>query len=81
MQRQLVHRGLADIDAGWILTVIESRLDTQPLRRSRAANEGNNHLEGSERSASPVPGDVTEEAMLDLVPFACPWRKVAGVNP
>jgi len=33
-----------------------------------------------QRHASPIPGDVTEQSVFDLVPFACPWRIVADFD-
>ncbi len=80
MQGQIVHCIPRNVDTSWIRLVIETRLDAQPLGRSRAADKRDNRLESSERSAAPVSRDVTEETMLNLVPLACSWRKMADMN-
>src|SRR2546427_4940743 len=60
---------------------VQFRFDAQPRRRSRVANKRDHRLEGMERTTAPILGDVTEEAMLDLVPLAGARREMRDVNP
>src|SRR5680860_1747893 len=41
------------------------------------ADQVDDDLMGDQRSATPVHGDLGEEPVLDLVPFAGPWREMA----
>jgi hypothetical protein len=45
------------------------------------ANERDHRLKGTERTTAPILIDVTEEAMLDLVPLAGAGREVRDVDP
>ena len=72
--------GIADLDAGFVGVLVERSLHAQALVGSDAADQVDHHLSAQQRSASPVVGDVAEHPMLDLVPFAGAWRKMAHVD-
>ena len=49
---------------------IQPAMDFQSLDRSCRANQVDDHLMALQRYATPVPRDVAEQSMLDLVPLA-----------
>src|SRR5467141_2687405 len=81
VQRQGSHLRVGNDAARWVLSLVQFRFDTQTRGRSRMANECDDRLEGVERTTAPILGDVTEEAMLDLVPLAGARREMRDVNP
>jgi hypothetical protein len=74
-----VELGVADFDVFLVGAGIKSAFDRQAGFRRRA-----DQLDDSEaihqRTTAPVLCDVTEQAMLDLVPFRRPWRIMADVE-
>ena len=52
-------------------------MDFKAGRRVRGANQGHNYLVAFQRFATPRSSDMTEQAMLDLVPLTGPRWKVA----
>jgi len=62
--------------------LVKASFDAKTRASSRICDcdEVNNGLEATKWFASPVPDDVTEESMFNLVPFACTWRKMADTN-
>ena len=52
----------------------------QTLCRGGVSDQVDDNGEAFEGLAAPVPGDVTEHAMLDPVPFACTGRQVAHLH-
>jgi hypothetical protein len=77
---ELFHVSLGDLDPGGIATLVKRRLHGEPFASRRSGDEFNDGFIGGERPPSPVLADEREEAVLDLVPFAGPWRKVAHVH-
>ena len=80
VQREGSHLCAGDDAAGRVPSRVQLRFDAQPRRGSRVANERDYRLECLERTTTPILGDVTEETMLDLVPFAGAGRKVRHVD-
>src|SRR5712692_628047 len=80
MQRQRTHLRLAHVLPRWVGPLVQLGLDAQASLRPRVTDQLHDRLEGAERTASPVLGDVTEEAVLDLVPLAGAGREVRDVN-
>ena len=70
MQCQGSHLRLGDDSTRRVGPLVQLRLDAQASRRLRVSDQLHDRLEGVERTAAPVLGDVTEEAVLDLVPLA-----------
>ena len=64
-----------------ILATVEGRLDLQALCRGGAGDEFDDDVVADQRSASPVLGDMAEETMLNLVPFAGARRQMADRQP
>ncbi len=78
-----VNRGevrVADLDAGFVGILVQCGLHAQTFIGRDAADEVDHHLPAQQRSTAPVVGDVPEHAMLDLVPLAGAWRKMAHLN-
>src|SRR5919199_5485034 len=69
-----------DFDAGRVGCGVEFRLDRQSGTRGGIADEVDDHLQAEQRSATPVLGDVAEQAVLDHVPLAGTWRQVAHLD-
>ena len=61
---------IGHFDAGFICVLVELRLDLETLPRCGASDQVHHHLSTDKGTASPVGRDVTEHAMLDLVPLA-----------
>jgi hypothetical protein len=53
-----------------ILSLVQPCVNLQALRRPRRSNQIHDDLVRFQRDALPIAGDVTEQAMLNLVPFA-----------
>src|SRR5262249_9714728 len=66
-----------DGDSRGIALLIETRADGQTGRRGGSTNQLDDHLMAHQRLTSPILGDVTEHAMLNLVPLAGAGREVA----
>src|SRR2546426_11099982 len=60
---------------------MQPRFDTQPRRGSCMTNERDHRFKRAERTTAPILSDVTEEAMLDLVPLAGARWEMRDVNP
>src|SRR5215207_9936448 len=80
MQCESLHLGRGDGDARRVATLVQFRSDAQPGGRTRATDQGDHRLEGAEGPPAPVLRDVTEQPVLDLVPFAGARRKVRHMN-
>ena len=76
MERQAVHLRGGNDDAGRVAALVELGLDAQARGGASVANQFDDRFKRAERTASPILGDVTEEAMLDLVPLAGAGRQV-----
>src|SRR2546426_519306 len=74
------HLFFSDFDSSRIAAGVEGRFDAQAGARCRGADEAHDGLVAEERTTSPVLGDVTEEAVLDLVPLAGSGREMANVD-
>ena len=81
LQRQAFHVGFGDLDTGWIVVLVQLRLDAKPLAGSGPSDEVDDRLEARERFPPPVLCDVAEEPVFDLVPLARAWRKVTDMDP
>src|SRR5690242_15079462 len=71
---------VGNLDSRCVGIFIQRRLDPQTSVGRRAANQINHDLPAYQRACAPIGGDMTEHAMLNLVPFAGAWRKVANLN-
>src|SRR5215475_10551879 len=60
-----------------ILPLVEAGVDAQARLRGRSADQLDDDLAADQRAPAPVLGDVTEHAMLDLIPLARPRWEVA----
>jgi hypothetical protein len=64
--REFFHLSVADFDAGRVVVGIELGGDGQPGCRGRGADQVDDRLVAGQGPAPPVPGDLGEQAMLDL---------------
>lgn len=64
-------------DASGVPILVQFSVDREPFRRCGVADQVDHHFMTHQRAAAPVLRDVAEHSMLDLVPFAGAWRKVA----
>ena len=67
-------------NAGLVRRSIERRLNPQSFGARRIADQVHHHFATGQRPSAPVGRNVTEHAVLDLVPFAGAGRKVTDVN-
>ena len=70
MERQRLHLRVRYGLAGRVLSRIQFGLDAQAGGGARTAYQVDNGLKGTQRLAAPVLRDVTEQAVLNLVPLA-----------
>src|SRR5262245_28417512 len=70
---------VGDLLAGRIAATVESRTYDETTSVGRVADQVDDRLVGSQRSAAPVDRDEGEEPVLDLVPLARTWRGLAGL--
>ena len=77
MDVQACHLGIAHLESLRIVVGIELAGDAQASGRGGSGDQLDDGEAGGERFAAPVLGDVTEEAVLDLVPFRGSGRVVA----
>jgi hypothetical protein len=63
-------------DSCRVEALVELGFDAQACIRSRVPDEVDDGLEGPQRLAAPVLGDVAEETMVDPVPLARARRRV-----
>src|SRR3954466_15009224 len=80
MKGQAAHLRARDHHAGRVPPLVQLGLDAQSGGGARVPNQGDDSLEGAERTAAPVLRDVAEEPMLDLVPLAGARREMRDVN-
>ena len=80
LQCQLLDFCVGDLASCWIVLAVKPRPDTKSRCILRTANEIYYRGVAYKRAASPVLGDMAEEAMLDLVPLTCAWWKVADAD-
>src|SRR3982750_3300360 len=69
-----------DLLASWVATAVEPRADDEATAIGRVADQVDDRLVGPQRPAAPVDRDEREQTVLDLVPFAGAWWKVAHVD-
>jgi hypothetical protein len=60
-----------------VLAAVQAASHSQALRGRRPGNEIHDGFVITQRLAPPIRRDEGKEAMLDLVPLAGPWRKMA----
>ena len=77
---QLLEIRVTDANADGIYLRVQSRLDMQSRTRRGTTNEIDDDFIARQRTASPVERDLSKESMLDLVPFARPWRQVTDYD-
>ena len=77
---ELCHFDIGDFDAGLIAVGVERCLDGKASVGGRICNQVDDNIMTNQRLAPPVLRDMAEEAMLDLVPFASPRRKMSDVQ-
>ena len=70
VKREFAHFRAGDDMTRRVAPLVQLRLHPQAGRRARVADQVDDGLKGAEGTASPVLRDVTEQAMLDLVPLA-----------
>src|SRR3954469_4855365 len=63
------HLLVANLDPLRIAPRVQHAVHCQPARRRGRGNQIHNGRMADERAASPILGDVAEQAMLDLVPL------------
>ena len=80
LDSEVVHFCCTDFDAERILPRIQGRLNLQSLSRGGMTDETDDDFMALERFATPVGGDVTEQAMLDLIPLTRPWRQMTDTD-
>ena len=71
---------VGDLDTGWIVSAIQFGANFQAGLGGGVRDQVDNDFMAQQRAAAPVLGNVTEHAMLDLVPFAGSRREVANVD-
>src|SRR2546427_2948544 len=81
MERQAVHLRGGNDDAGRVAALVQLGLDAQARCGAGVANQVDNRFKRAERTASPVLGDVTEEAVIYLFPLARAGREMPDVDP
>src|SRR5216110_2194307 len=77
---EALHRGFGDLDAFLVGSRVEGALYFEAGFGRRRGNQLDYGGAIGERSGAPVLGDVTEQAMLDLVPFRGSRRIVANLE-
>ena len=75
-QMQFFHLCIRYLDAFLVARVVQRRLDIQPALCRRMTNQIDDRRQAVQRVASPVLADKREQSVLDLVPLACPRRKM-----
>src|SRR6266705_3156876 len=71
-ERRVVHLNRLLVASG-----VERRFHDEARARAGVRDQVDDHLMARQRLPAPVLRDEAEEAMLDLVPLAGPWREVA----
>src|SRR5262249_60143452 len=69
-----------DLDPGGVRVAVEFRLHPQARFRPGVRDQIDDDLVAGQRTATPVDGDLTEQAVLDLVPLARPRWEMADRN-
>ena len=72
--------GIADLDAGRIGRRVQLRPDLQSSACGSVANQVDDHLQADQRPATPILGDVAEQAVFDQVPLTGTRREVAHTD-
>ena len=70
---------VGNLDTGRVNVFIKLGLNLQACSRGRAADQIDHHLATDQGASPPVLGDVTEHAVLDLVPLAGAEWEVADL--
>jgi hypothetical protein len=80
-EREVAHLRLRDFHSGRVFSLVELCLHTKAGCCPCVSYEIDDCLECNQGLRSPVRSDVTEQAMLDLVPLTRSRREVAHPNP
>ena len=75
-QFDLCKLGIGNFDSCLVFLVRALAFDGQTCGCHNSGDEADNHLQGDQRPATPVLGDLAEHAMFDLVPFRRARREV-----
>ena len=62
------HLAVSDFDALRVRSWVQGCPDAKPLPVLRVADEIDDHAQRFQRAPAPIPGDVAEHLMFDLVP-------------
>ena len=63
-----------------ILPLIQPYVNLKALLGCRGPNQFHHNFQSLKWDASPVPSDVTEQPVLNLIPFTCPWWVMAKLD-
>ena len=74
------HFFLADFDPGLVFVFIKLAFDVQPGLRFRGRDQIHDDLKCLKRSPSPVPADLSEETVFDLIPFGRTGRVMEDMH-
>jgi len=73
----LGHFLIRHFDPGWVFLLIQRRLNRQTGICLCIPDQAHDYRATRQRPTTPIPSDVTEHPMLNLVPLARPRRKMA----
>ena len=80
MQREALHFGAWNDDARGVAAFVELGFDSQAGGGPGVPDQGHHGFERAQRAPAPVLRDVTEQAVLDLVPLARARREVRHMD-
>ena len=72
---KLTHFGVRDFASFVVLILVEPAVYLQACVGPCRPNQLDDDFQGFQGNTLPIAGDVAEDAMFDLVPFACSRRK------
>jgi PKD repeat protein len=81
IQLQVPKLVVTDLDGGVIMVSVQRRLGEQTRSRGRAGNQADDRFPADQWPATPVLCNEAEQPVLDLVPLAGAWRKMADYQP
>ena len=77
---KLVQFGVRDLASFVVLILVEPAVDLEACLGPRCPDQLDDDCQRFQGNALPIAGDVAEDAMFDLVPFACSRREMADLN-
>ena len=78
--RKRRHFLVCHFDSGFISVLIKACLDLEALMRGGGPNQVNHDFPAEQGASPPVGRDMTEHAVLNLVPLARSWWKMAHLD-